>query len=134
MFGGIKMPYGQRKSIQEIDNRDMDETWLHLTDGRENVLEISREEALKVLESFYVNAAQDEKGVVDNKKIQSNEVGLGLKLQELVNFVGKIIRDCGFYEEDGEVYRVFHDHHEKTPEEDFKESFPELAREMRRGG
>ena len=52
-----------RSSIKEIDNRDGGETWIHLSRGDidPDILEISLDEALEILNSFIIN--QDIEGV-----------------------------------------------------------------------
>lgn len=124
-----------RCSVRELDNRDMDETWIHMKVGGlyPNVLRVSREEAKRLLESFFVNRVQDEFGRVKKEKLDEYEGEMEEGLQDILDWVYQLIAECGFEVDEssprGIVVRRSHDDLEK----DFKKAFPELAKEMRRG-
>jgi len=119
-----------RGTIREMDNRDMEESWLHINKGEQNIVEVSREEAMNLLEGFYVNQARGENGQLNMGKLAETGKDLQIALQELHDWVCDLVLQCDFDIDCGTITRQ---DHEKMPEEDFKESFPELVREMRRG-
>ena len=120
-----------RGSIVVMDNRDMEETWLHINRGESGIVEVSRAEAMKLLEGFYVNAAHGSTGRVDKEKMEVNGHDLQIALQELYEWVHRVILDCDFYVDVGVVVRQGHIEEER--EKDFKDAFPEYTRELKRG-
>jgi len=118
-----------RDKVSGFDNRDLDETWIN-TEYSDVPIEISREEAMCLVEGFFVNAILDEKGCVDKEKVKVNGEALVEALQDLYDWVHDVILECDCDVDSGAIVIQ---NHELTPKEEFERDMPELAREMRRG-
>ena len=84
--------------LKEVDNRDPGETWITVKDGdNEVVVELSREQVLDILKSFYVNEVQDVNGQIDQDKVKENGEHLETALTALQKFVSDLKKECQMF-------------------------------------
>jgi len=95
-----KETVGTRFLMKEIDNRDSGETWIVCGDDEsEIVVELTKDDVMSILGSFYENQVMEEEGIesgIDDEKFKENADELKKDLQELVNWVNGLIFVCGF--------------------------------------
>lgn len=87
-----------RSRIESIDNRDASETWIRMKMGsvEPDILELDEEEVKLILASFFTNQVQDEKGNLDDEKIEMNKDMLNKEtFFELLDWVMNLASECG---------------------------------------
>jgi hypothetical protein len=84
-----------RYELKEVDNRDGNETWITVNDGgKEVVVELSIDDVFNILKSFYVNQVQNDKGQIDEDKVNENGKDLETALTALQKFVSDLKKEC----------------------------------------